>query len=201
MNTPDDVTCREALELAAHGDHGDHGQAPGGEPPYRQARLDAHLAFCPDCADEEPLDTLLRRESLEVRPDFRRAVLAALPVAPWEGRQAHTQRFPWAFPAAACLLLGLLATAFYGMSAAVSGAGRAASALGAMGALAGLLKASALAGAGLLGASWKGLGMVLQELIAAPLTLGAFAVLVFCLNVLLVSLVRRRRTVAVRAGR
>jgi hypothetical protein len=52
---------------------------------------------------------------------------------------------------------------------------------------------AALAGAGLLGASWTGLGLVLDKVISSPVSLGAFGLLVLCLNLLLVSLIRRRR--------
>ena len=42
-------------------------------------------------------------------------------------------------------------------------------------------------------ATWKGLGLVFAEMLASPMSLGVFGVLVLCLNLLLVSLVRRRR--------
>jgi hypothetical protein len=62
-----------------------------------------------------------------------------------------------------------------------------------------MLQASILAGAGLLGASWKGLGLVVDHVISSPASLGAFGFLVLCLNLLLISLIRRRRPAAVAA--
>ena len=63
--------------------------------------------------------------------------------------------------------------------------------------MAGLAAAGALAGAGLLAASWKGVGLVTLEAVGTtPGGLVAFVVLVICLNLLLLSLLRRRRTAA-----
>lgn len=187
MNT-DHTTFREWLELDADGEL----------PADRRAPLDAHLAACPECSAERRdlarLDGLLRSERLAVRPDFRRAVLNALPAAAWEARAPRS----WAFPAVACLLLAAVAAVLFGTSSAELGGGS--SVLGALLALAGLAEASALAGGGLLGASWKGVGLVLGDVLASPLSLTAFAVLVVCLNLLLVSLVRRRRAAGAAAG-
>ena len=52
-----------------------------------------------------------------------------------------------------------------------------------------------LAGSGIVVAAWRGAGMGLEELITgSSLSLAAFASLVVCLNLLFVSLLRRRRT-------
>jgi len=68
-----------------------------------------------------------------------------------------------------------------------------------------LATAAVVAGAGLLGASWKGIGMVLDKVISSPVSLGAFGFLVLCLNLFLVSLIRRKRpagaAAAQRSGR
>jgi hypothetical protein len=56
-----------------------------------------------------------------------------------------------------------------------------------------MLQATLQAGAGLLAASWKGAGLVFAETLSSPMSLGVFAFLVICLNLLLISLVRRRR--------
>jgi hypothetical protein len=63
----------------------------------------------------------------------------------------------------------------------------------------GMVRAAALAGAGLLGASWKGVGLIVENIISSPVSLGAFGFLVLCLNLLLISLVRRRRPSAAAA--
>jgi hypothetical protein len=58
-----------------------------------------------------------------------------------------------------------------------------------------------VAGAGLLGASWKGMGLILDRLIASPASLGAFGFLVLALNLFLFSLIRRRKPAGVMARR
>jgi hypothetical protein len=64
-----------------------------------------------------------------------------------------------------------------------------------------MLQAALLAGAGLLAASWKGIGLVFEEVISSPVSLGAFGFLVLCLNLLLVSLIRRKRPARAAARR
>lgn len=182
LNRPmDHTTFQEWLQLESDGEL----------PADRQSRLEQHLAGCEACRAErrelQQLSVLLEQGSLPVRPDFRHSVLQALPATGWEARHPRT----WRFPAVAFLLLGGCAAAFLGLSSARLS--ESSSVLGAFLALGGLLQASVLAGAGLLGASWKGLGLVLQEVFASRLHLGAFAVLVLCLNLLLFSLIRSRR--------
>jgi hypothetical protein len=80
-----------------------------------------------------------------------------------------------------------------GFMVAGSTSATAPSGLAALDALGGMLRAAALAGAGLLGASWKGIGLIVEDIISSPVSLGAFGFLVVCLNLLLLSLVRRRR--------
>jgi hypothetical protein len=83
----------------------------------------------------------------------------------------------------------------------VAGSSSAPSGLAALDALGGMMRAAALAGAGLLGASWKGIGLIVEDIISSPVSLGAFGFLVVCLNLLLVSLVRRRRPATASAPR
>ena len=72
--------------------------------------------------------------------------------------------------------------------------------LAALGAVADLMVAAALAGAGLLGASWSGVGLALGEIFAGSKgTLAAFAGLVVGLNLVLFLLLRRRPA-AVKSG-
>ena len=59
-----------------------------------------------------------------------------------------------------------------------------------------MFQATVLAGSGLLAASWKGFGLVFEEMLASPMSLGMFGVFVLCLNLLLVSMIRRRRATA-----
>jgi anti-sigma factor RsiW len=186
MSRPDHSTYREWLNLDADGglDSGD------------RALLDDHLASCADCRREREeilaLDGLLRGSALPVRPDFRVSVMSALPVVGWQARSPRA----WRFTAAVIVLLGGLAAALM-----VAGSAPATSGFGALAAMGGMLQASILAGAGLLGASWKGLGLVLNHVISSPASLGAFGFLVLCLNLLLISLIRRRRPAAAAVAR
>jgi anti-sigma factor RsiW len=185
MNRPDHDTFREWLNL----------DADGMLAPAERARLDEHLAGCEECRREREellaFERLLQRSAVPVRPGFADAVMAALPPAGWEARSPRTWRFPLAVAAMLMMIAGLLVAS---SSVAPSG-------LAAVGAVGGMFRAAALAGAGLLGASWKGIGIVVEEVISSPVSLGAFGFLVLCLNLLLVSLVRRRRPSAAAAHR
>ena len=181
MNRPDHNTCREWLDLDADN------RLEGEE---ERARLDEHLASCAECREERQelraFAGLLRRSAVEVRPDFRQAVMASLPTASWEARSASART--WRFPAAVLVLLGALGAGLLLGGSEPSGAGF--SILLAVGSL---CRAALLAGAGLLAASWKGVGLVVERVISSPASLGAFGFLVLCLNLLLISLLRRKR--------
>jgi anti-sigma factor RsiW len=180
MKRPDHNTYREWLHLEVDGEL----------PPARRAELEQHLAGCAECRAEREdlssLEALLQKNRLPVRPDFKDAILSSLPTTGWENRHPKT----WGFPAAVFLLLAGIAATLFG-SAHLEAAGSGASALLAM---ASMLGSTVQAGAGLLGATWKGFGLVVGEMIASPRSLGMLAVLVISLNVLLISLVRRRRS-------
>lgn len=179
MRRPDHSTYREWLNLDVDGEL----------PAAQRAELDEHLATCPECRSEREemlaFERLLASNRVAVRPDFRDQVLASLPAAGWESRAPRT----WSFPAAVVVLLAGIAAALLG-SARVSSSSSVLSTLSAVG---GMLQATLQAGAGLLAASWKGAGMVFAETLSSPMSLGVFAFLVICLNLLLISLVRRRR--------
>jgi len=180
MNRPDHNTYREWLNLDVDGALGEE----------HRGQLTEHLAACAVCrAEREKLLAfagLLQKNRVAVRPDFREQVLSSLPTAGWESRSPRT----WAFPAAVFVLLA-------GIAASVMGSrGPHSSLLSALAAVSGMFRASAVAGAGLLAASWKGLGMAFAAVLSSPVSLGAFALVVVCLNLLLVSLLRKRRAAA-----
>jgi predicted anti-sigma-YlaC factor YlaD len=179
MKRPDHNTYREWLNL----------DVDGVLPEESRALLTEHLDSCSACRTERDeligLESLLRKARVPVREDFRAQVLSSLPTAGWESRSPRT----WAFPAAVFLLLG-------GVAAVVMGdRGPHASLLSALAAVTGMLRASAVAGAGLIAASWKGLGMAFAAALSSPFSIGVFGIFVLCLNLLLVSLLRRRRSV------
>jgi anti-sigma factor RsiW len=186
MSRPDHSTYREWLNLDADGALG------SGE----RALLDEHLGSCADCRRErqeiESLHGLLASAAAPVRQDFQSAVMSALPTAGWEARSPRA----WRFTAAVILLLGGFAAALL-----IAGSAPATSGFGALAAVASMLQASAVAGAGLLGASWMGLGLFFDKMIGSPVNLGAFGLLVLCLNLFLVSLIRRKRPAPAAARR
>lgn len=178
MNRPDHSTYREWLNLDADG------LLEGEE----RTLLNEHVASCAECRREREelaaLEGLLRSSALAVKPDFKETVMASLQPAGWEARSPRT----WRFPAAVFVLLGGLAAVL-----TVAGSSAQPSGVSAFLAVGSMFQAALLAGAGLLAASWKGVGLVFQEVISSPVSLGAFGFLVLCLNLLLISLVRRRR--------
>jgi predicted anti-sigma-YlaC factor YlaD len=175
--TIDHDTCRRWLDLDLD--------------PARRSRLEAHLADCPACAAEArftaDLHAALAADRVEVRPGFRDGVMAALPAAPWAAPARHA----WRLPAAAAAVFLALAS----MLLLVAGDAGPAGALAATAATVGdLFATTLLAGAGLLAASWKGTGLVVEQSLADSTGgLVALVVLVLSLNVLLFSLLRRRR--------
>jgi anti-sigma factor RsiW len=187
MKRPDHNTYREWLNL----------EVDGQLPPPQRGELERHVAGCAACrAEREDLlavEALLQKNRVATRPDFKSAVLASLPTAGWENRHPKT----WGFPAAVFLLFAGIAAALFG-SAQLGTAGPGASALLAV---ADMLGSTVQAGAGLLAATWKGIGLAVEEVIASPMSLGALAVLVVSLNLLLFSMVRRRRSTAEEHGR
>lgn len=133
---------------------------------------------------------LLAESRVAVRPDFRAAVMASLPPAGWESRHPRT----WSFPLAACFLLATFAASavvFFLGGGAGSGAGSAL--FGAAASIGNLLQAAVLAGAGLLTATWKGFGMAIGEALSSPVRMILFGAVVVGLNLLLISLLRRRK--------
>jgi hypothetical protein len=119
------------------------------------------------------------------RRGFADEVMRALPSAPWEARTVSAWRWPFVL----LLALGGAAAALFGGAAAEFEP--VAPGFSAFAALAKLFSTAALAGAGLAGATWKGLGVGLATwLVESKLHLLAAAVLVAGLNLLLFRLLR-----------
>lgn len=180
MNRPDHNALRELLSL----------DADGLLPDEDRGRLDEHLSACPECRREHgelrALSTLLERSAIPVRAGFRGDVMSALPAAGWEGRAVRAWRLPVAVFAVLAVAAGVL----------LAGTGAQTPGLAPLLALAEMFGAAALAGAGLLAASWKGMGLLVEQVLTSPGSLVAFGVFVLCLNLLLLSLIRRRRAAA-----
>jgi anti-sigma factor RsiW len=152
-------------------------------------RLDRHLATCAGCREERRelarLDDLLIEASIPVRSGFRDEVIAALPNAAWESRHPAS----WAAGVALVLVLG------GGAFALTSGAGVTTSPLAEIFvAVLDLFRSSLLAGAGLLDASWRGLGLALGRLFdGSLLNLVAFGVFVIGMDALFLRLLLKTR--------
>ena len=168
------------------------------ELPARQRReLADHLAQCAGCAGERRrllgLHRALGEARVPVRAGFERQVMAALPAPAWQRTPAAVPRRSLLAPALALLVLALASTLLLTAAAA----GGPVPGLGVLAALGKMSVAALVAGAGLLGASWSGLGMALGELFgAAPGVLVGFSLLLVLLSLLLASLLRRPRPVA-----
>lgn len=171
-------------------------EVDGELPPEQAVPLAEHLAGCAQCRTERRLLVALHggleTARIPVRPDFRERVTASLP------RRARARRPAWLGAAAVLLALAALSAILF--ATAGSGLAPAAPLAGAASAVVALLTAALVTGAGLLAASWSGVGMAVGEMFSAsPGTLLAFAALLLFLSLLLVGLLRRPRAAAQRA--
>ena len=181
MRQPDHSTYREWLSLELDGELS-RGQ---------ERRLREHLAGCASCRDERralrALDREMAASRIEVGEDFREEVMEALPTVGWESSHPKS----WVAALAIVLVLAAGAAAVAGSTAARLDP--AAPFLAALAAVFDLFRSSVVAGAGLLSASWTGLGIALGSLLEQSVwNLVAFGVVVLGLNVVLFRLLRRR---------
>lgn len=189
MTTMDCMSCQEWLDAAVDGLSG----AAAAEVPRGVAR---HLEACADCRAERAalgrLHGALTASRVAVADGFSDRVMARLPVTGWEARTVAA----WRLPLALLAVLGGAAAAVVGMGSAQLHPGLPFA--GAFAAVADLFQTALLAGAGLLAASWTGVGAVIGERVgASPGTLIALIGLVAGVDLLLLSLLRRRPAPAV----
>lgn len=157
-------------------------------------RLDLDPADALDAIDVEleqerrelqAVHAALKASVISPRPGFAADVMKSLPSAPWEARTVSAWRWPFVL----LLALGGAAAALFGGAAAELEP--VAPGFSAFATLAKLFSTAALAGAGLAGATWKGLGVGLATwLVESKLHLLAAAILVAGLNLLLFRLLR-----------
>ena len=175
---PGEETIRLWIDLAA-----DDALSPA-QAERLTAALERHPAMRSEVRELERLHADLGTR-VDVREGFRESVMRSLPAASWEpvGRQG------WGLAVALAAILAVVsATLMTLVGTSPGGPG-----LGVLAAIGGLIKASVLTGAGLLGASWRGVGLALQQALdASPLTLVLFGVAVLTLNLLFLRLLRRR---------
>lgn len=176
---PDEETVRRWIDL----------EADGALAAEEARRLESALAADPRLARERQAALELRQQleacRIAVRPGFREAVMERLPSAAWEptGRRGRGLAISLAVALAAAATLSLA------LGSAATG-----SLAGLLGAVGEALVASLVTGAGLLGASWRGVGLALEELLSAsPSTVVVLALLVVLLNGLFWRLLLRGR--------
>lgn len=186
MTTADHETVQEWLQLRLDGEL----------PTLYRSQLANHLESCESCrlhAERlETLEGLLAETRVPVADGFSRRIMDELPGAAWETRRPHT----WI--AALATLVVLLAG-----SIGLASIGDVSNELGLLGTFASMLERTVLAGAGLLTASWRGLGLALADLWStSPMSGIVLGLLVVALNILLWRGVRGRvkRGAAVRAS-
>lgn len=182
MNTTDHAMLLEWLDLDLEG------QLGGAEKTALEAKLAGDDTLARKLRVERrqlgALHEAFEEDRIPVREGFRDEVMASLPHAAWERRRMSV----WALPMAAALVLSLGAVFLLGTTGLaeshVVGTGLA---------VLELLQVTTLAGAGLLDASWRGLGLGLGELFSASkLGLAAMVAFIVCLDLLFLSLLRRR---------
>ena len=137
------------------------------------------------------LHRLIAESRIAVRPGFTGRVMAVLPTAWWEQCQPAGSARRWAVPLAVLLALSGAAILVLGSAEEIgpfSGVGLA---------VLEFLQMTLLAGSGMLFATWRGFGYGVEELIAdSEFNLLALAAGVAFLNLLLLSLLRRRSPAA-----
>ena len=134
----------------------------------------------------ESLHRMIDEDRIEVKPGFAARVMATLPQAWWEHRRESAGLPVWALPLAMTLVLALGAAVLLGGAKEVphlAGIGLAAL---------DFMQLTFLAGAGMLFATWRGIGFGLEQMIADSGTnlLAIVAAVVF-LNLLFLSMLRR----------
>lgn len=186
MNTSDHdhSTFREWLYL----------EPDGGLSAGQYSQLRQHLTVCEECRQEQhelrSLFRLVAESRISVGEGFRQQVMDSLPAAGWQARNPRS----WVAALIAVVALTISAAVLIGANTAdlVSAAP-----IAAIDAIWDLLASSALAGAGMLAASWKGLGVALQEVLGRSIwNWVAFGALVIGLDLLLIKVVLRQRAVA-----
>jgi len=189
MKYKDDVKWREWVDLDLDGTLGSTERA-------EFERLEQSPELVAEHHQLRQLHTLLGEDRIAVCPGFQERVMAALPAAAWEPRNKEQLVPAWVLPFVLLLTFGGAAAAFLGSPLGDS------QAIGIATTILDFLQTATLAGAGLLFATWRGLGFGLGELFAgSEISLAIFGAAVLGLDLLLVSYLRRRRPAAVTVER
>lgn len=145
--------------------------------PGERRALDEHVSRCEDCrrirAQMPVLSSALDDVKVEAHPELARRVLENLPPTAWEMRRPRSWRFAMA---AFVVLLGASLALTYESPPL----GEALPWIGTLAAIGDMFRSATLAGAGLLAASWSGVGLALGEVLSRS----TFGYVVFGLFVL-----------------
>lgn len=161
-------------------------EADGGLSTAERAQLHRHLLSCARCRREKQelpaLFELLASDRVEVDEEFTARVMSSLPPAGWEARHPRS----WI---SAVVILVLLS----GLSALLVGAGAGElPGAGVLVAIAELFRSTVTAGAGLLAASWQGLGAAVGAVIGgSPVQALVFALFVLGVDILFIRFLMR----------
>jgi len=157
--------------------------------PDARRELEEHLETCGGCRSERAalgrMDALLAEARVGVHSGFRDDLMRSLPAAGWEGKSPRS----WRLPVAVMLLLGAAAALLLGVHSAETAPGL--PLVGALAAMGEAFSTGLLAGAGMLWASWRGVGLVLDSVLSPSATV-ALVALVLCFDVLVLTLLARR---------
>ena len=162
------------------------GALPEAERAATLAALDGELAV--ERRRLERLVAELAAARVAARPGFTAEVMATLPVRPAWAAGARVLG-GWRVAAAALAVLAVAASVLLGVGS--EGVAGSVPALGALAAVAEFAAAAVLSGAGLLSASWRGIGVALGEVLDLRAQV-VFGLGVIALNGLLFLLLRRR---------
>jgi len=139
--------------------------------------------------DEKVLHAVIAESRIPAREGFADRVMAALPMAAWERRLGKQRAPAWTLPAAMAAMFAAAAV----LALSFAAGGPESHALGIFTAVFDFVQTTTLAGAGLLFATWRGVGFGLEELIAeSGLNLLALASAVVFLNLFFIHLLRRK---------
>lgn len=152
--------------------------------------VEAHIARCAECrsvrGEIAALDSLLTASRIEAHPDLASRVMDNLPPALWAMRR------PGSWRAAAAVFVGLLGIAYVLTSQGQQPLGEALPWVATLTAMAELLRSAALAGAGLMSASWAGVGLALGDILSrSPFGFAMFGLFVLGVDVLFLRYVWR----------
>jgi len=185
MNSSYDTTLLQWLDLEADGALSDDLRAMLGE------QLEARAYLRQEARQLADLHRLLDAGRIPLRPGFAARVMAALPAAAPRQMRRVERGLPLAGSPYLPLVLAVSLALLAGLALATAGRVDA-GVLPTLAAIADFFATTALAGAGLLGATWQGVTLAFDALLVDSKTsLAALVVTVLCLDLLFLRLLRR----------